>query len=362
MNKKYSLYIHIPFCQTICSYCDFCKVYYQEEWADKYLITLEKELKEAKLNPKYIRTVYFGGGTPTSFSLLQLRKLFVIFKEYLFNSIENTIEVNPETINLNKIQLLKEFKINRVSLGVQTFDDVTLKYLNRNHHSEDIEPIIKQLKDNDINNISIDLIYGYPQQSLSSLQNDIAKALKLDIKHISLYPLTIEKNTILNNLKVKSSSSDSLYKKYNLIKERLKEFNHYEISNFALKGYESKHNLVYWRYQEYYALGPSAVGIYQGFRYENSKNVMQYLRGNIKKIKTLLTSYDKEFEYIMLNLRLKSGIKLNEYKRLFKKDFNYDLSRIKKFINKSQRRICVKSKYWYIINSIIVEIVRSLEK
>ena len=192
-----SAYIHIPFCKTICSYCDFCKMYYYEELVDKYLIELEKEIKE-KYKNETIETLYIGGGTPSVLNIKQLKKLFEIIKQIKKSkSIEFTFECNIENITKEKLELLYENHVNRLSIGIQTFNEKFLKFLNRNHTKEEIKEKIKQAKQIGFKNINVDLILGLPTQKMHHIKKELRHLTKLGIKHISAYGLIVEENTKL---------------------------------------------------------------------------------------------------------------------------------------------------------------------
>ena len=206
--KMISVYIHIPFCDHICSYCDFCKVYYNTSYVDKYLTALESEIKSRYNKKDKVKTIYIGGGTPSSLTLDELKKLFNIIKIFnLDDNIEFTFEANIENLTLDKIKLLKDNKVNRVSLGVQTFNEDNLKYLNRFHNREDVYRVINNLKENNIDNINIDLIYGI-DSDIEKVKKDIDYFLELNIPHISCYSLIIENNTILKNNNTKYIDED----------------------------------------------------------------------------------------------------------------------------------------------------------
>ena len=197
-----ALYVHIPFCQSICSYCDFCRFGYDQDLADRYLKALNKELIE-KVENKDLKTIYIGGGTPTALNLDQLRFLLTCLKNYALNVEEYTIEINPETMTSAKFKLLAEFGINRVSIGVQTLNERLLKYLNRKHDIDSVFKCIDYFNQIGISNISVDLIYGLPNQTIKDWQETVNGIVKANIKHVSLYNLTIEKNALFGRKNIK---------------------------------------------------------------------------------------------------------------------------------------------------------------
>lgn len=321
-----SLYVHIPFCEHICSYCDFCKMFYDSKISSKYLSVLLKEFDDLKINNK-LKTIYIGGGTPSALSLIELDLLLSNLNKYLDEEYEFTIEVNPETINEDKIKLFSKYGINRVSIGVQSFDDSILSFLGRKHNYEDVKKCVCLLNKYDITNYSFDFIYGIRNQSIYSISKDIDLCLELNPKHLSFYSLILEDNTLLSVRNYEEIDQDIVREHYDYIYSKLKEnkYNRYEVSNFSLKGYESKHNLVYWNNEEYYAIGVGASSYVDGVRYTSSKNITNYVKGIINKDSF---EVDKDKEYIMLGLRLEKGINLIEYKSIFNKDFLIEYSGI----------------------------------
>ena len=272
-----SVYIHIPFCSDICSYCDFCKIFYNDKLVDRYLLELDKEIKSRYKN-KIINTIYIGGGTPSSLNSLQLKKLFNILKIFKTENLEFTFECNIENINEETLKLLKNNGVNRISVGVQTLNEKYIKLLNRHHNKQMVQDKINLMKQF-FTNINIDLIYAIPGQTLKELDEDLEFILKFDVEHISTYSLIIEEHTKLYINNVKNIDEDLDYLMYKHICKKLEHygFNHYEISNFSKKGYESSHNLVYWDNLEYYGFGLGASGYINNIRYENTKSMNQYL-------------------------------------------------------------------------------------
>lgn len=319
MRKINSLYVHIPFCNNICSYCDFCKMFYDDKICDKYIDVLLKELKDLNINHKF-KTIYIGGGTPSSLKLSQLEKILSSLNEYLSGNYEFSVEVNPDSLDEEKIQLFSKYGVNRVSIGVQSFNRDILKLLNRNHTYEDVKRCVDILNKYNITNYSFDFIYGIKGQSIQILEEDLDKAIKLNPKHLSFYSLILEDNTLLKINKYMEEEEDEVRNQYDFVYSKLKdnEYYRYEVSNFAIKGYESKHNLVYWNNEEYYAIGVAASSYVDGVRYTTNRNISKYIKGDIDKE---AYEVEKEKEYIMLKLRLEEGINLIEYKSIFCDDF-----------------------------------------
>ena len=308
MNNIHSLYIHIPFCNKICDYCDFTKLQYFRNFAVSYLKVLKDELASYRI--KNLKTIYVGGGTPTALEDDLFLELLNIIDPYKDGVQEYTFEANPESLSLNKIKMLKEHGVNRISLGVQTTNNKILQAVNRDHTFEQVKETIKNLKENGIDNINIDLILGLPHSSKKILKEDLKNILSLDIKHISCYGLTVNPHTALFNKGFQEPESDVLRDFYDLTEQTLKEngFIHYEVSNWAKPGYMSEHNLTYWRNEEYYGCGLGASGYIKDIRYKNTVNLSQYLNRAYVFEKEKVSDKDKIIYQIMLNLRTIEGL------------------------------------------------------
>ena len=357
-----SVYIHIPFCNNICSYCDFTKIYYNKKYINKYLDTLEYEIKNNYQND-IIKTIYIGGGTPTSLDIEELTKLFNIIKIFnLNNKYEFTIECNIESLTKEKLDLFKNNNVNRISIGIETFNDKFLKYLNRNHTKEEIYIKIEYAK-KIFDNINIDLIYGLKNQSLDDLKEDIDDFLKLDINHISTYSLIIEPHTVLYINNEENIDEEVDYEMYKYICNKLKKhgYNHYETSNFAKDGYESIHNLTYWNNDEYYGFGLGASGFINNIRYTNTKNIDKYLNKEFIYEKEEMNDYINEQNELILGLRKIQGVHLDTFKQKYHKDikevFNIDkLLEERKLIIKDGY-IFINPKYLYLSNDILINFI-----
>ena len=358
-----SVYIHIPFCGTICSYCDFCKFLKNDEWINKYLDSLEKEIK-SKYKNEILDTIYIGGGTPSCLNLDQLNKLFNVIKILNKNKeYEFTFECNIENITKEKIELLYENGVNRLSIGIQTFNEKYLSFLNRKHTKEEIVNKISICKEIGFKNINIDLIYGLPNQTLDELNSDIEEFLKLDITHISTYSLIIEPNTKLYIEEIENIDDNLDYEMYKLICSKLKDngYNHYEISNFSKKGYESKHNLTYWNNDNYYGFGLGASGYIDNVRYDNTRNINKYLNGEyVKESYTLDINETIENEFI-LGLRKIKGINKETFKNKYNKDIK-EIEIVNKLIKENklleeEKNIYINKDYIYVSNDILVEFI-----
>ena len=310
-----SMYIHIPFCKSICSYCDFCKQLYNVTNVKKYLNALNEEIKD-RYNGEVIETMYIGGGTPSCLNSLELKELFNILKQVnISNNCEYTFECNVNDITEELLIILKNNNINRLSIGVESFNTNKLKFMERYAKYEDVEDKIKMIKNYGINNINIDLMYGIPGETLKDLKNDLNLILKLKPTHISTYSLILEEYTKLSNNNVKPIDEELELEMYNYIRSKLKKkkYIHYEISNFSLNCYESKHNLTYWNNEEYYGFGLGAHGYIDGIRYENTKNINKYLELNFVAKEEILGNKEKQENELMLGLRKIKGISLEDF-------------------------------------------------
>lgn len=335
-----SLYIHIPFCNKICNYCDFSKSLKLEKFIKPYLNSLIFELKSLKINHK-LKTIYIGGGTP---SCVDLEVLFIELQKYISNKTEFTIECNVLDINENLLKQYKKYCINRISLGIQSMNDIILKFLGREHTKNDVYEKIKLIKKY-IKNINIDLIYGFNKLTNKILKEELVDYINLDVNHISTYSLEINKNTIFGINKLKPADTSFVRKQFDIIFKELKKHNfiRYEISNFSKFGFESNHNKTYWKDDFYYGIGLSAASYINSVRYKNTMNLNKYINKNYDRDKENISINDDKLYYLMLNLRLiNEGINLLNYKNRF----NEDLLDVKKDeIDKLIKRKLIKKCY-----------------
>ncbi len=310
-----SIYIHIPFCKNICAYCDFCKKIYNSKDALRYLEALEDEVQEFYLN-ETVKTIYIGGGTPSALSEEELKKLFEIVSKFeKEEDCEITFECNWEDINELILDILKINHVNRLSIGVESFNAEKLKFMGRICNFDDLKARISLARYKGFNNINLDLMYGIPKEEMEVLKKDIKMLLKLNPEHISPYSLIIEDNTISRVRKDTNIDEDLETEMFEYIKKKLKSkgYNHYEVSNFAKDGYESKHNLTYWNNHEYYGFGLGASGYINGFRYENTKNLNFYCEGKYRHSENLLSKQDIMDYELMLGFRKTKGINLQDF-------------------------------------------------
>ncbi|MEG0826683.1 MAG: radical SAM family heme chaperone HemW [Bacilli bacterium] len=357
-------YIHIPFCKNICSYCDFCKNYYNEKIVDKYLESLDKEIK-GNYKEDVLSTIYIGGGTPSCLSLMQLEKLFIIIKKIKVNTnYEFTFECNYEDINEPLLIMLKKHGVNRISIGLQTFNKKFELLLERNiNKSRMLESVVLVKKH--FNNINVDLMYGFYHQNIKELEKDVDEFIKLGVTHISAYALTIGNNTKLNIYNTKELNDDDQSVMYNLINNKLKinKYNHYEISNYSKVGYESSHNMTYWNNEEYYGFGAGASGFIENIRYNNTKSINNYINGKTRINEEILNVDLLIKDEVMLNLRKTTGINKNQFKEKYNKDikaiFNFDFLISNNLLKDTPQNIYIPEDKFFISNEIILKLFES---
>ena len=352
-----SVYIHIPFCSSICSYCDFCKILKNDKYINKYLNALEKEIK-TNYKGERVKTLYIGGGTPSSLSLESLKKLFSIIKIFnLDKNCEITFETNSEDLTKEKINFLKKY-INRLSIGVQTFDKNFIKILNRKLNLDNIK-----LACHNFDNVNIDLMYGFQNQTLNDLKEDLNKIIKLNPKHISTYCLILEPHTKLYIDKYKTLDDDKEREMYDLINKTLKENNYirYELSNFSKPGFESKHNLTYWNNEKYYGFGLGASGYIDNVRYENTRSLNEYLKGNYLLEKHELSLKETIQNEFILGLRKIKGLNKEKFYQKYKIEIK-KVPEVKRLLKENllledAENIYINSKYLYTSNEIMLNFI-----
>ena len=357
-----AIYIHIPFCSSICSYCDFCKFYYNEELVDSYLDSLSLEIKD-NYKGDLIESLYIGGGTPSSLTIAQLQKLFSFFENINFSSnLEFTFECNVMDLEEDKLIFLKEHGVNRLSIGVESFQENVLEFLERKYNKNDIIERVEIAK-RYFDNINVDLMYAVPGQDISMLKSDLEMFLKLDVNHISTYSLIIEEHTKLAIKNTDYIDEDLDLEMYNIIRDTLgdNDYVHYEISNFSKVGYESKHNLTYWKNLPYYGFGLGASGYVDNVRYTNTRNINKYIAGEYILEKEVIDSNLLASNYAILGFRTIYGVSKKEFYNLFGidlidyfkvRDLIYD-----KVILEKEDRYYINPDYWYVLNEILIKFV-----
>ncbi len=316
-----NVYIHIPFCRQKCNYCSFVS-YTDLGLKEQYLDALKKEIKHFYKNEQ-IKTLYFGGGTPSLLTVTEVDELIKLFN--ISSSTEITIELNPENIHADYLSELKQTGVNRLSFGCQTFDDEKLRIIGRRHSSEAAINAISTAG-HFFDNISLDLIYGLPEQSVEDFEKDLLLAASLRIQHISLYGLKIDTGCYFashmpDNLPDGDLQAEMYLKAIEILKKY--RFEHYEISNFAQKGFYSKHNLNYWDNSSYYGFGVAAHGYIDNIRCSNAENFKDYFANPCRHaLEHPVTTDEKLEEEIFLGFRKMSGISVENINKKF--DINFE--------------------------------------
>lgn len=327
-EKPLAAYVHIPFCSHICYYCDFAKVLMEGQPVDDYIDALIAEYQAYGI--KELKTLYIGGGTPTVLSAQQLDKLLSKLTEHLNLEVleEFTVEANPGDLSDEIIEVLAQSKVNRISLGVQTFDNQLLKKIGRTHTEAQVYESIKKLREAGFENITIDLIYALPNQTMDMVKTDVEKFLALNLPHVALYSLILEDHTVFMNRQrrglLRLPNEDKNADMYEYIMDILAQngYNHYEVSNFGKSGFESQHNLTYWDNAEYYGVGAGASGYLEGIRYKNHGPVHHYLEATNKRVnEEVLSKKSKIEEEMFLGLRKKSGVSVTKFESKFSLSF-----------------------------------------
>ena len=329
------VYIHIPFCKKACHYCNFHFSTKKNYTVLINAILKEIEINQKKFNNKNISTIYFGGGTPSIIENRHIQKIIKKVKNQynVFKNCEITLEVNPDDVNREKLKNWNKIGINRLSLGVQTFDNNILKKLNRIHTAEMAISAIKKIK-KVYNNYSIDLMFGTPGSTKKSIENDLFILKKLNPPHISIYNMTLEKRTVFyklfKNNKISLPNENSVLTQYDLILDKLEKsgYENYEISNFAKKGYHSRHNSNYWKDKEYIGYGPSAHSYNKKYRFWNISDNKEYTRLINKGIRVYererLSPTEKINEYILTRIRTSKGVDQRDLLKKFRVDLFKD--------------------------------------
>ena len=324
------VYIHIPFCKYICSYCDFNKFYIQRQPVDKYIDCLIDEINSMN-KVENIETIYIGGGTPSALDDEQLHRLLSELRKKIPQQLrEFTFEANPEDLVDSRVALVKEYGVDRISMGVQTFNDELLKILGRGHVAGDVDMAITNCKKYGIKDINVDLMFSLPKQTMEDLFDSMKKVVGYDISHVSCYSLILEQKTKLYNQvrdkKVTLPPNETEEKMYDEVINFLTAngYGQYEISNFARPGHESVHNSSYWENIEYYGLGAGAHGYIDGVRYANQGALKFYIdsmleKGHARREEHTVTDKEKIEEEMFLGLRLLKGVDLNTFEEKYGK-------------------------------------------
>lgn len=342
MKTNLGLYVHIPFCERKCDYCDFNSGCYSKTIQKKYLDSLLSEIKlESNFYNDYILdTIFIGGGTPSLLSVEEITQLVESINEnfHISNDLEFTIEVNPNSANLEKLRAYRKLGINRISIGAQSFVDEELKLLGRLHNRADIYKLVELAKEVGFININLDLMTSIPKQTFDSFKYSLDEALDLDIQHISAYSLIIEEDTPFGDMYAQGKdlnlpTEDKDREIYHFLVNKLNEFkfNQYEISNFVKTGFECRHNIKYWRCSDYLGIGLGAHSRIQDLRMENYDNIMEYIDNlsngaRATKNNQVLSKLDQINEKIIMGIRMNRGLSIEEINSEFEIDFINDYS------------------------------------
>ena len=382
-QRRLGLYIHIPFCRKKCSYCDFYSLSCGESsdfdtLSERYTTVLERHLTEtAKLTTSPVDTVYFGGGTPTVLSTRQLTRLLSVIKKRfkLLPGAEITVEANPESALPKTLKALRRAGFNRISLGVQSLSDHELERLGRIHDSDTAKHAFQSARDAGFKNISIDLMFGIEDQTPESWRDTLRRAIELHPEHISCYGLRVEDGTPLAlrastaNLADDDTQADMYLDACDVLADA--GYRHYEISNWAQPGMESRHNLRYWRLEPYIGFGPAAHSDCFGARYSNVRDIESYMRG-IELGGAVLDEYEdieeseRAFEYVMLSLRTTDGVDLDSLSKRFSappgdaRELMRSLTQQELASYEGGGRWCLTERGWLISNSIILKVIDAM--
>lgn len=367
-------YLHIPFCDHICYYCDFNKYLIQNQPVDQYLEALKREIQTTMLSGRKeeLQTLFVGGGTPTALNEAQLGFFLKTVQEALWHPgiKEYTFEANPENLTENKLRNMYDFGVNRLSIGVQTFDEEGLEAIGRKHSMKDVREGVQLARQIGFKNISIDLMFGLPGQTEADLDQSIDEALSLKPEHLSIYALQVEPKTIFYNRMKKGQlllpGPDQEADMYDQLIDRLEKegYQHYEISNFAKPGYESKHNLLYWQNEEYYGFGAGAHGYVNGVRVVNAGPVKGYIRrvdeNGISQVSAHPVPLMEQIEEEMfLGLRTRFGVS----KKRFAEKFNLDMDDVygdvlkqlkeKNWLEEEGDTLKLSEQGWFLSNEVL---------
>ncbi len=371
--KTLGLYIHIPFCKAKCGYCDFNSYAGKEEYMESYFSALMKEIEvAAKKYALPVDTIYFGGGTPTFVNTAYVCETLAKIRE-LFEQCSNcevSIECNPGTIGYEGLKALSEAGFNRLSIGLQSADNNCLRALGRIHTFEEFGECFKNARTAGFENISLDLMYGLPQQTMTDWMKTLECAVNFGTEHISCYSLKIEEGTPFAQRELNLPDDDAVADMYELAVSFLgdKGYDRYEISNFAKSGCESRHNLKYWKCDDFIGLGAGAFSCAEGIRFSNVSDICEYIekireKGSAVETEDPLSDFDKISEFVFLGLRLKGGISEKE----FKKRFNLNIDEIygkqiekytkMGFLIREEENIRFSEKGFFVSNTILSDFV-----
>ncbi len=364
-----SLYVHIPYCHKKCPYCAFVKELWTEEGEKRMVDALVSEIKAyGKHFPKLeIKTVFLGGGTPSSLTSEGLNTLLdAVYTHFsLSKDSEKTIEMNPESVSASKLSVLKTFHFNRISLGVQSFDENELAFLGRLHTPGRIATVVDMIKTHGFYNFNLDFIFGLPNASLSILEDTLTKAVSLAPTHLSTYALSIERGTPFSKQKKTKTTQETELKHYQFIRKFLAQhgYKHYEVSAFSKPGFKCQHNLAYWHLTPFIGIGPSASSFFQNIHYKQTSSLEAYIENSSPPLLTKnlrpMSQNAMIKDYIVANLRRLEGISFREFSSRFSLDFKktyantleklYQL----KLVSVTTTRVKVTTKGLYLLDMVL---------
>ncbi len=369
------LYVHVPFCRSKCPYCDFYSIPVDASESQlfiDYLDALASEISEMREFAGVLSTIYIGGGTPSVIGATNLQTLMKLIRGNfeLDENAEITVEANPESFDAEFAEASAKSGINRISIGAQSFNVDNLRFLGRIHDSEQIYKAAECIKNAGFRNFNIDLITALPKQAISDVLHDLNEALSLNPTHLSVYNLIIEENTPFEtcqkNREFEMADAEEISEIYDETSKHLsgKDFIHYEISNFAMQGFESQHNLGYWRYENYLGIGASAQSFLKPYRFANKRNLSEYLHSERREFVEILTPTQQLDETLLLGLRTVEGVPISRIASLFSQE--QFLEKIHKNttildkINISDSRIVIKPEFFAVADAIILSIASKL--
>ncbi|SHN85953.1 radical SAM family heme chaperone HemW [Desulfitobacterium chlororespirans] len=373
-----SLYVHVPFCVKKCDYCAFYSEPWQRAKAEAYLVSLNREvgLRQQEISEE-LETLFIGGGTPTALPEAELDALLSIIhgKLRFKDGAEKTIEANPGTLTAEKLQILRQQGINRISLGVQSLNDDLLRQIGRIHRTEEVRDGMRLIREAGFKNLNLDLMFGLPGQTQADWRDTLEEALRLRPEHLSVYGLMVEGGTplALNSESLTNlPDDDSQAEMYHLAREILGKagYRHYEVSNYALPGYECQHNLGYWHRKDYLGIGPSAVSCLNNRRYQNVEDILLYAKmlsqGELpvdSQKNEFLSKHEQIAELLILGLRLKDGVNLSQFqKEVGAELFELYPAVLERYLKAGVLKIeegslLLQPEYWFVANGVLQEFV-----
>ncbi len=369
-----ALYIHIPFCHRICHYCAFAKTLWSETQSEALVSALCTEIEAYgnRVGRLPIRTLFMGGGTPSSLSSSQLSRLFdTLYRVFdVSASCEKTMEVNPESVSHSLLNTLKDYHFNRISMGVQSFVPSELKALGRAHRPDRVGIAVDMFREHGFDNFNLDLIFGLKSARLEDLAHSLAEAIRLDPTHLSIYSLSIESGTVFKRRRVTPLHSDEAAVHYKLIQRTLAShgYRQYEVSAFSKKGYTCRHNLAYWNLDPFIGIGPSADSFFDGYTYRQTSDIAAYIQTPTPplydgKRRRRLSPTDRMKDYIVANLRRLDGIDLAEFERRFGQPFLSFFSKPaaalieQRLLILSKKRIRVSANGLYVLDPVLMKLL-----